>query len=106
MGMSYEHSGSASYPRFNLEFGVIAEYIFGGIPYRDVEGWLRYTFPPDIDIYLEEWFNHRYEPRTYLETKVIWDEIKKHPEIQDWSPQIWNELKTDVLYGEGWDIYQ
>lgn len=106
MGMSYKYSGSASYPRFSLEFGVIAEYFFGGIPYRDDDGWLKYTFPANIDFYLEEWFNHRYEQRTYLETLAIWEEIKKYPEIKDWSPQIWHELEKSIALGDGWDICQ
>ena len=125
MGMDYMFAGSASYPRFNKELVAIAE-IFGGklinenenpdnaVPSMSSIYWFgtinwgdhsdKFTFPEETNPLLVRWFNHVYTSYNRFDTRLIWDEIRKHPEIEDISPQIWSEFRALVECGEGWDI--
>ena len=101
MGMDYVWSGSASYPRFYEELAKV-NGIFHG------QGKIcppNYTFPEGTNEILVKWFNHPFDDFTEEETKIIWELISAHPEIEEISPQIWNELKTCVELETGWHIY-
>lgn len=127
MGMDYQYSGSASYPRFDRELCAIAE-VFGGIktehlkkrevtenerPFGYWFGFLssdnsdtvKFIFPEGTNEILAKWFNNIYEFFTAEETKVIWEQINKHPEIKEISCQIWQELETLNELDDGWYIY-
>lgn len=130
MGMDYTYSGSASYPRFNEELAKVAE-IFGGIPTKEFKeklesdmfsipicyrfSWLQHgesMFPkfvfPDytgiVDAVLVKWFNDVYGVFTPEETKMVWDYISQHPEIETISSQIYHELQQCVENEEEWGI--
>lgn len=127
MGMDYQYAGSASYPRFDRELCKVAE-IFGGIktehlkerevtenerPFGYWFGFLssdksdlpKFVFPKETNDILVKWFNDIYSDFTKEETRIIWDCISKHPEIEDISYQIWRELEMLTRLNEGWNIY-
>ena len=127
MGVDYRYAGSASYPRFDEEICEISK-IFDGEKTEDLIkreknssnestldywfGFLKsdskkpnFIFPKGTDETLVKWFNDPYAIFDEKETKVIWDNISKHPEIEDISYQIWFELKTLVECGHCWDIF-
>ena len=101
MGMDYVWSGSASYPRFHRELTDVAE-LFGGVS-RIRYPW--FVFPPETNDILVKWFNLPYEDFTAEETKILWELISAHPEIEEISYQIWNELRTCVELETSWHIY-
>lgn len=126
MGMDYQWQGSSSYPRFDRELCAIAA-IFGGIktdhlkerestegdrPFGYWFGFLssddqtsaKFIFPNGTDEILVKWFNNPYGDFTVEETKIIWENVSKHPEIQDISDQIWGELEALVEFEQEWDI--
>ena len=126
MGMDYQYAGSASYPRFEKEIGAVAG-ILGAEPTDALDvlrsiaakeplgywfGCLQGAQPGDKvfavpDSYPEsvsEWLNHPYEPRTPAETAEIWAAVGSHPEIEEISVQIWDELKLLSESGGGWEI--
>ena len=126
MGVNYRYAGSASYPRFDREICEIAK-IFGGEKTKDLIkreenssddstldywfGFLKsasketnFIFPNGTDEILVKWFNDPYDIFNEKETKVIWNHISNHIEIEDISDQIWFELKTSVECGKGWYI--
>lgn len=107
MGMDYTHSGSANYPRFDREICAVAE-VFGGKKSENLKerentenerpfgywfGFLssddsdlpKFIFPEGTNDILVKWFNDIYGEFTIEETKTIWKEISKHPEIEDIS---------------------
>ena len=127
MGMDYCWSGSASYPRFDRELCAVAE-VFGGIKtehLKEREGtenkkpfgyWfgflssddsnkVKFVFPEGTNEVLVRWFNDIYGDFTEEETKTIWEQIFKHPEIEEVSDQIWNELKICCELNVAWYIY-
>ena len=127
MGMDYCWSGSASYPRFDRELCAVAE-VFGGIktehlkerertenkkPFGYWFGFLssddsnkvKFVFPEGTNEVLVRWFNDIYGDFTEEETKTIWEQFFKHPEIEEISHQIWNELKTCCELNVAWYIY-
>lgn len=126
MGMDYEYAGSASYPRFDRELCDVAA-VLGGIetehlkerkstedvlPFRYWFGFAssddsdepKFAFPETVDRTVVKWFNNIYEHFTAEETKTVWIAISSHPEIQEISPQIWEELESRAKYAEGWHI--
>lgn len=102
MSMDYVWSGSASYPRFYSELAGIVGRFHG-------QGKIcppSYTFPEGTNDTLIRWFNNPYQ--TYYtpeETKIIWEEVRQHPEIEEISWQIWNELEKCVEFEDGWYIH-
>ena len=125
MGVDYRYAGSASYPRFDEEICEIAK-IFGGEKTEDLIkrqenlskepisywfGFLKptsketnFVFPKGTDETLVKWLNDPYAIFDEKETKVIWEHVSNHPEIENISDQIWFELKTLVECGHGWII--
>lgn len=126
MGVDYRYSGSASYPRFDREICEIAK-IFGGEKTEDLIkkeknssnestldywfGFLKpasketnFVFSKGTDETLVKWLNDPYAIFDEKETKVIWEHVSNHPEIENISDQIWFELKTLVECGHGWII--
>ena len=116
MGMDYRYAGSASYPRFDKELCEVAA-VFGGMlteelkkkkektPEGSLGHWFgvisselpeteKFVFPETTNVVLVKWFNNIYGTFTEKETKEIWELIYQHPEIQEISSQIWNELKS------------
>ena len=129
MGMDYQYAGSASYPRFDEELSNVAA-VFGGIktkhlkerevnaPEGSINWWFgamssadsdmpKYVFPENTAEILITWFNDPYGKNhvfTAEETKEIWELIQVHPEIEEISSQIWDELQDLVECNESWDI--
>ena len=97
--MDYYWAGSASYLRFNKELSAVAA-VFGG--FRMDDG---LAFPVGTHEILVKWFNDPYDDYTLEETKIIWEHVQQHPEIEEISEQIWYELKTNCEFGYGWSIY-
>lgn len=128
MGMDYKYAGCASYPRFEREVCEVAK-IFGGEETKHIkarkeiqnkeslEYWFGFLniddtkeqkiiFPQGTNEILVKWFNDIYsENFTPEETKIVWDNISKHPEIDEISHQIWYELETLCEENEAWEIY-
>lgn len=128
MGMDYQYTGSASYPRFDRELCEVAK-VFGGIETahlkerRETEserplgywfGFLssddskeqKFSFPEGTNDILVKWFNDIYsESFTPEETKIVWKNISKHPEIEEISNQIWYELEALCEDNEAWELY-
>ena len=100
MGMDYCWTGSASYRRFNEELSLVAK-IFGGTKADET----KFSFPEGTNEVLIRWFNDIYGDFTVEETKIIWRFISKHPEIEEVSWQIWEELKHCVEFYSSWFIY-
>ena len=65
----------------------------------------KFVFPNGTNEVLVKWFNNIYGYFTSKETKIIWECIKTHPEINEISYQIWHELKTLVNLNEAWYIF-
>ena len=128
MGMDYRYAGSCSYPRFDRELCEVAA-VFGGQKTdhlkerenteneRPLGYWFgfmssdqsslpKFVFPEGTDEVLVKWFNDIYsEDFDEEETKHIWELIQTHPEIEEISWQIWNELKTSVELNDYWYIH-
>ena len=128
MGMDFQYAGSASYPRFDQELCEIAK-IFNGTESEHLKqrkeaqskktfgywfGFLgsdktekpKFIFPKGTNEILVRWFNNVYnENFTSDETKIIWENISKHPEIKEISNQIWEELEILCEENEPWRIY-
>lgn len=126
MGMGYNYAGSASYPRFDKELCKVAE-VFGGVKIEhlknreftenerpfgywfgslssDDSGEDKFIFPECTDETLVKWFNNVYGDFTIEETVAVCMCFDKHPEIEEISSQIWQELGYLLYYGEAWDI--
>lgn len=125
MGMDYQYAGSASYPRFDRELCAVAE-VFGGMKTEHLKerertegerplgywfGFLssddseepKFVFPEGTNETLVKWFNKPYfDEFTVEETRVVWEQICAHPEIQDISHQIWHELEVLAKTNESW----
>ena len=101
MGVDYVWSGTASYRRFNRELEEIAK-VFGG---KSIIGepWL--IFPERTNTILVNWLNQPFDDLTEEETKIVWEEVRQRPEIEEISWQIWNELEKCVEFEDGWYIH-
>lgn len=51
-----------------------------------------------------KFFDHPYGPLSIEETKTVWDEFQKHPEIEEIMPDMWNEFRCDAMYDEGFEL--
>ena len=102
MGMDYQYAGSASYPRFSEEICSVAK-VFGGK--RNNSNEPKYVFPEGTNEVLIKWFNNLYGDFNEEETKIVWEYISAHPEIQEISNQLWTELEMLVAVDECWYIY-
>lgn len=126
MGMDFKYAGSASYPRFDRELCEVAK-VFGGIETEHLKerkvteneralgywfGFLssddsdiiKFVFPNGTNVTLVNWFNNIYNKFSVEETETVWKYIKEHPEIEEFSSQIWNELRCLTDIGDYWDI--
>lgn len=126
MGMDYQYSGSASYPRFEKEIEAIAKalgaeptdalavlqdiaakkplgYWFGCLQGAQ-PGDTVFAVPDSLPEAVSKWLNHPYESRTPAETAEIWKAVSAHPGIESLSVQVWGELRELADSGEGWDI--
>ena len=104
MGMDYVWSGSASYRRFLKEMGEIAE-VFGAQVCYTVEGVQYYKFYEPISEVVVGWLDSPYDYFSPQRTKEIWEAVRQHPEIEEISWQIWNELEKCVEFEDGWYIH-
>ena len=128
MGMDYQYAGSASYPRFDRELCEVAK-VLGGIETAHLKerketenerplgywfGFLssddskeqKFIFPEGTNDILVKWFNDIYsESFTLEETKTVWENVSKHPEIKEISNQIWYELEALCEDNEAWKLY-
>jgi len=103
MGMDYCWSGSASYHRFEEEREAVAK-VLGGNKILLADGPC-FAFPEDTNPVLTRWLKEPYGDYTLKETKTIWSIVQQHPEIEEISWQIWNELKTCCELDTAWYIY-
>ena len=128
MGIDYQYAGCVSYPRFDRELCEIVK-VFGGIETAHLKerketenerplgywfGFLssddskeqKFIFPEGTNEVLATWFNDIYsENFTPEETKTVWENVSKHPEINEISNQIWNELEILCENNEAWELY-
>lgn len=128
MGMDYQYAGSANYPRFDRELCEVAK-VFGGIETAHLKerketeserplgywfGFLssddskeqKFIFPEGTNDILVKWFNDIYsENFTPEETKIVWENVSKHPEIKEISYQIWYELEALCEDNEALELY-
>lgn len=126
--MDYQYAGSASYPRFDRELCEVAK-VLGGIETAHLKerketenerplgywfGFLssddskeqKFIFPEGTNDILVKWFNDIYsESFTLEETKTVWENVSKHPEIKEISNQIWYELEALCEDNEAWKLY-
>ena len=104
MGMDFCWSGSASYRRFLKEMGEIAK-VFGAQVRETTEGVQYYVYHEPIPEVVVDWLDCPYDYFSPQRTKKIWEAVRQHPEIEEISWQIWNELKTCVEFEDGWYIH-
>ncbi|MBR4407564.1 MAG: hypothetical protein IKT27_04565 [Clostridia bacterium] len=124
MGVDFQWSGSASYPRYYEEvqkiatqcFGAVLneqfvkdeqkveksllnpEYMFGSVHERDD----KFTFPEGTP---EEVVKFCQKPvGKFYDAKKLWEAFQVHPEIEEISDDIWNEVKTCALYNESYHV--
>lgn len=124
MGVDFKWSGSASYPRYYEEvqkiatqcFGAVLneqfvkdeqkveksllnpEYMFGSVHERDD----KFTFPEGTP---EEVVKFCQKPvGKFYDAKKLWEAFQVHPEIEEISDDIWNEVKTCALYNESYHV--
>lgn len=133
MGMDYKYSGSASYSRFDKELCAVAE-VFGAVKteclkarevdvarcnskhniFYNVFGTYsvlkadepKFIFPKDINKTLVKWFQNVYGKFTVEETREVFRQCTKHPEIKTISQQIWNELSFCSKNKLPWCIFR
>ena len=125
MGVDFSWGGSSSYPRYYEEvekiatqcFGAVLNsqfvedakkvekslinptYMFGKVHERDD----KFTFPegtPEaIVAFCQKPVDVCYDP------KPLWEAVQQHPEIEEISDQIWNEVKCCAEYGELYHVW-
>lgn len=124
MGVDYRYSGSASYPRFYEEVEGIAVKVFGAKKTEDygnkqadpknndMIGYFmgrahtscdkKFDFPDDVPETVQRFLEKPQDKYTDKEVRQIWEAFKCHPEIDDISNQIYEELKYCAKYGYDW----
>ena len=99
MGVDYKWGGSAGGMRFGQEIEQVAK-VFGGERLEGSKGPTKYGFPDETNPYIVKFFDNVYGPLNVEETKEVWNEFQKHPEIEEIMPDMWNEFKCDARYDE------
>ena len=125
MGVNFTWGGSSSYPHYYEEVEAIATkcfgavlnaefveaekkvekslinptYMFGTVHERDD----KFTFPegtPEAIVkFCQKPVAESYDP------KPLWEIFQQHPEIEEISDQIWNEVKCCAEYGELYHVW-
>ena len=103
MGVDYKWGGSAGGSRFGQEIDRVAQ-LFGGKRIEGSKGPNKYGLPDGINPCVVKFFDNVYGPLSIEETKEVWDEFQKHPEIELIMPDMWNEFMCDAKYGEGFEL--
>jgi hypothetical protein len=123
MGVDFKWGGSASYPRYYEEVEEIAVKCFGAtlnpdftIDEKKVQKSLinptymfgtvherpdKFFFPEGTPEAVVKFCK---EPCELHAAKPLWEEFKQHPEIEEISDQIWNEVKCCAKYGEDYHV--
>lgn len=65
----------------------------------------KFSFPDGTPAIITKWLDDPYKELTVEETQSVWNEVKKHPEIEKISYQIYHELKDLVDCKMGWEIW-
>ena len=103
MGVDYKWGGSAGGSRFGQEIDRVAQ-MFGGKRIEGNKGPNKYGLPDGTHPCVVKFFDNVYGPLSIEETKEVWDEFQKHPEIELIMPDMWNEFRCDAKYGEGFEL--
>ena len=103
MGVDYKWGGSAGGIRFGQEIDRVAK-LFGGKRIEGSKGPNKYGLPDGTHPCVVKFFDNVYGPLSIEETKEVWDEFQKHPEIELIMPDMWNEFRCDAKYGEGFEL--
>ena len=103
MGVDYKWGGSAGGTRFGQEINRVAQ-LFGGKRIEGSKGPNKYGLPDGTHPCVVKFFDNVYGPLSIEETKEVWDEFQKHPEIELIMPDMWNEFRCDAKYGEGFEL--
>ena len=103
MGVDYKWGGSAGGSRFGQEIDRVAQ-LFGGKRIEGSKGPNKYGLPEGTHPCVVKFFDNVYGPLSIEDTKEVWDEFQKHPEIELIMPDMWNEFRCDAKYGEGFEL--
>lgn len=103
MGVDYKWGGSASGMRFGQEIDRVAK-VFGGKRIEGSKGPNKFGLPDGTNPCVVKFFDNLYGPLSIDETKEVWNEFQKHPEIEEIMPEMWNEFKCDAKYDEGFEL--
>jgi hypothetical protein len=103
MGVDYKWGGSCGGLRFGREIDRVAK-VFGGKRIDGNKGPTKYGLPDGTNPCIVKFFDNVYGPLSIEDTKEVWAEFHKHPEIEEIMPEMWNELKCDARYGEGFEL--
>ena len=103
MGVDYKWGGSAGGSRFGQEIDRVAQ-IFVDKRIEGSKGPNKYGLPDGTHPCVVKFFDNVYGPLSIEETKEVWDEFQKHPEIELIMPDMWNEFRCDAKYGEGFEL--
>ena len=103
MGVDYKWGGSAGGSRFGQEIDRVAQ-LFGGKRIAGSKGPNKYGLPEGTHPCVVKFFDNVYGPLSIEDTKEVWDEFQKHPEIELIMPDMWNEFRCDAKYGEGFEL--
>jgi hypothetical protein len=107
--MRYRYVGEVDSARFENEMCDMASLFGGRRKMIGIDGYLtnggiQFSFPFGTNRILARWFNNIYGSFSVKETRIIWDCLRRYPQAKNISPQIWNELASTVLNGEGWHV--
>jgi len=126
MGVDYKWAGSASYPRYYEEMAAVATKVFGAKitdEYQSEQGkpenhtmlnyfigkahtkpTRKFEFPEGTPKIVCRFFE---EPEEYYdaeETAELWSLVKDNQLVEELSHQLYEELKLDAEYGEGYYV--
>lgn len=124
MGVDFTWEGSASYPRYYDEVEQIAvkcfgaklteqfvedsgkvqksilnpSYMFGEVHERDD----KFIFPESTPEVILQFC--RKPVGEFYDATLLWQAFQTHPEIEEISPQIWNEVQQCAEFGEMYHV--